>query len=54
MGLMNCRECRPQVSEKAAICPGCGHPLKPAKGIIAMGNVAIGVLALGGVALGAQ
>jgi len=26
---MNCPECRHQVSEKAATCPGCGHPLKP-------------------------
>ncbi|HEX9901996.1 MAG TPA: zinc ribbon domain-containing protein [Acidobacteriota bacterium] len=29
MGLISCPECRHQVSDKAATCPGCGHPLKP-------------------------
>jgi hypothetical protein len=26
---MNCPECRREVSDKAAVCPGCGHPLSP-------------------------
>ena len=29
MALVNCPECRREVSDQAAACPGCGHPLKP-------------------------
>jgi len=32
--------------------PGTGGTLKPAKGFIAIGNVAIGVIAIGGIAVG--
>jgi len=32
--------------------PGSGGTLKPAKGFIAIGNVAIGVIAIGGIAVG--
>ena len=27
MGLINCPECGSQVSDKAASCPKCGHPI---------------------------
>ncbi len=29
MPLTNCSECGRQVSDRAATCPGCGHPLRP-------------------------
>lgn len=29
MALTNCPECRREVSDKATVCPGCGHPLSP-------------------------
>ena len=29
MALINCPECRASISEKAAICPKCGHLMKP-------------------------
>ena len=29
MALIDCPECMAQVSEKAATCPQCGHPLRP-------------------------
>jgi hypothetical protein len=29
MALTNCPECSRQVSDQAATCPGCGHPLRP-------------------------
>jgi len=29
MALINCPECRASISEKAATCPKCGHPMKP-------------------------
>lgn len=32
MALVNCSECNREVSDAAASCPGCGHPLRaPAK-----------------------
>ena len=27
MALINCPECNAQVSDKAAVCPNCGHPI---------------------------
>jgi len=29
MALINCPECGENVSDKAAVCPKCGHPMKP-------------------------
>jgi len=29
MALIHCPECRREVSDQAAACPGCGHPIKP-------------------------
>lgn len=29
MALISCPECRHEVSDRAAACPGCGHPLQP-------------------------
>jgi hypothetical protein len=29
MALTSCPECRREVSDRAATCPGCGHPLAP-------------------------
>lgn len=87
MALMKCPECQREISERAIMCPHCGHPirglagyeyrsqrklfglplvhivsgagidpvtgrLRIAKGIIAIGPVAVGGLAMGGVALG--
>jgi len=31
MALSNCPECHNPVSDQAATCPKCGHPLKPAQ-----------------------
>lgn len=29
--LIECKECKKQVSDKAATCPNCGYPIKPFK-----------------------
>jgi len=29
MALMNCPECKGQVSSEAGTCPNCGHPIRP-------------------------
>jgi uncharacterized paraquat-inducible protein A len=30
MALINCPECNAQISDKAAVCPKCGHPMREA------------------------
>jgi hypothetical protein len=32
MGLITCRDCNKEVSGRAAVCPGCGAPLKVRSG----------------------
>jgi hypothetical protein len=32
MALISCPECKANISDKAASCPGCGHPMTPLAG----------------------
>jgi len=36
MALIDCPECGARISEKAAACPKCGHPMKPVADLTAL------------------
>jgi hypothetical protein len=42
MGLITCRDCKREVSDRAAVCPGCGGPLQGAAGPTGAANAVAG------------